>query len=85
MLPSVCKCGATAGVFADNTVVCPDCGAKRANLSPTTRQFLAGITTHFGVPTEPIVFRRPIAAKRIEQQDAQLKRKLTPTGKVTTT
>jgi hypothetical protein len=81
MLPSVCKCVALAGVFADNSVVCSQCGAKRANLSPTTRQFLAGIATQFGEPAEPIVFRRPIAAKRIEQQDAQLKRKLTPTGK----
>jgi hypothetical protein len=77
MLPTACRCGALAGVIADDSVICSSCGAERASLSPIAKQFLAGIAEHFGDPDEPIVFRRPDAAKAIEQQDAQLKRKLT--------
>jgi hypothetical protein len=73
MLPTVCRCGALAGIIADDSVICSSCGAERTSLSPVTQQFLAGIAKHFGDPVEPVVFRRPDAAEQIEQQDLYLK------------
>jgi hypothetical protein len=81
LLPSACKCGNIAGVIINQTVVCTECGATRANVSPVTQRTLDQITALFGEVSEPVVFRNKQAKERIEKQDAYLKRRRTPHGK----
>jgi hypothetical protein len=80
-MPTTCQCGSLDAVIIDGAFVCAECKTKRGAVSALVQNFLDTITKEFGSPVEPIVCRRPNAARRIEQQDAQLKRKFNKEGK----